>query len=150
MNCQEIRDRIRENEFVFSSSRSSGPGGQNVNKVNTKIELRFNIVRCQVLSEIEKEKIFTRLGNKITLKGDLLIVSQSGRTQLLNKQKAIEKFYKMICSALKEKPERKATSPTRASAIGRLEKKKKRRRYTLCLYSQFHVHHPPPGRHKST
>jgi ribosome-associated protein len=126
MNCEELRKRIRTDEFIFSTSRSSGPGGQNVNKVNTKVELRFNICGALSLSEIEKEKLSARLKNKITLKGDLLITSQSERTQLLNKQKAVEKFYKLICSALKDKPERKATAPTVASDRERLKKKKKR------------------------
>lgn len=126
MDCEELKKRITESELSFATSRSSGPGGQNVNKVSTKVELRFNIYRSTSLSETEKEKISSRLKNKITLKGDLLIISQSARTQLLNKQKAIEKFYKLICSALKEKRERKATSPTHASSVERLEKKKKR------------------------
>jgi ribosome-associated protein len=126
MNCEELKNRIHAGEFIFSTSRSSGPGGQNVNKVNTKVELRFNICKAESLSEIEKEKLLARLRNKITLKGDLLITSQSERTQLLNKQKAEEKFYKLICSALKDKPERKATAPTVASARERLKKKKKR------------------------
>ncbi len=126
MNLEELKKLIPENEFIFSTSRSQGPCGQNVNKVNTKVELRFNIYKSEYLSETEKEKISASLKNKITLKGDLLIVSQSARTQLMNKQKAIEKFYKLICSALKDKRERKATSPTHASSMERLEKKKKR------------------------
>jgi ribosome-associated protein len=126
MNCEELRNCIQVSEIIFSTSRSSGPGGQNVNKVNTKVELRFNIYQSEGLSEIEKEKITARLKNKITSKGDLLIVSQSARTQLMNKQKAIDKFYKLIYSALKDKVKRKATSPTHASAMERLEKKKKR------------------------
>jgi ribosome-associated protein len=126
MNCEELKKRIQSGEILFSTSRSSGPGGQNVNKVNTKVELRFNIYSSVSLSEPEKEKIVLRLKNKITLKGDLIIISQSARTQLQNKQKAEEKFYKLICKALEDKPVRKATSPTFASSRERLEKKKKR------------------------
>jgi ribosome-associated protein len=126
MNCEELRKLIRSGELIFSTSRSSGPGGQNVNKVNTKVELRFNINESESLSEEEKEKIFARLKNKITTKGDLLIISQSARTQLLNRQKAEDKFYKLICSALKDKPVRIATSPTHASSKERVEKKRKR------------------------
>ena len=125
MNCEELRKRIQVSEFIFSASRSSGPGGQNVNKVNTKVELRFNVKESESLSDEEKEKILIRLKNKITTKGDLLIISQSARTQLLNRQKAKEKFYKLLCSALKDKPKRKATSPTIASSRERLEKKKR-------------------------
>jgi ribosome-associated protein len=126
MNCEELRSRITQSELLYSSSRSSGPGGKNVNKVNTKVELRFNIYKTESLSEVEKQKILIRLRNKISSKGDLLIVSQSARTQLLNKQKAEDKFYKLICSALSDKPERKATAPTLSSSRKRLEKKKKR------------------------
>ena len=126
MNCEELKSRIPVSELFFSTSRSSGPGGQNVNKLNTKVELRFNIFKTRSLSENEKDKILVRLKNKITLKGDLLIISQSARTQLLNKQKAEEKFYKLLCRALEDKPERKATSPTLSSSRERLKKKKKR------------------------
>jgi ribosome-associated protein len=126
MNCEELKSRIPVSELIFSTSRSSGPGGQNVNKLNTKVELRFNIFKTRSLSENEKDKILVRLKNKITLKGDLLIISQSARTQLLNKQKAEEKFYKLLCRALEDKPERKATSPTLSSSRERLKKKKKR------------------------
>ena len=65
MNCEELKSRIPVSELVFSTSRSSGPGGQNVNKVNTKVELRFNIYKTESLSENEKEKILIRLKNKI-------------------------------------------------------------------------------------
>jgi ribosome-associated protein len=126
MNCEELKKRIQSGEITFSTSRSSGPGGQNVNKVNTKVELRFNIYKSVSFSELEKEKIIIRLKNKITVKGDLLIFSQSARTQLLNKQKAEEKFYKLICKTLEDKPVRRATSPTLSSSRERLEKKKKK------------------------
>ena len=126
MNIEELKSQIPVSELQFSTSRSSGPGGQNVNKVNTKVELRFNIYKTESLSENEKEKIAVRLKNKITSKGDLLIIAQSGRTQLHNKKKAEEKFYKLICTALEDKPERKATSPTLSSSRERLAKKKKR------------------------
>jgi ribosome-associated protein len=126
MNCEELKSRIPVSELVFSTSRSSGPGGQNVNKVNTKVELRFNIYKTESLSENEKEKILIRLKNKITSRGYLLIISQSARTQLLNRQKAEEKFYKLICRALEDKPERIATSPTLSSSRERLDKKRKR------------------------
>ncbi len=126
MKPEELQERIPESELRFSSSRSRGPGGQNVNKVNTRVELRFNVKRSSVLSDHEKELILTSLKNRINTEGELLIASQAERTQLLNKRKATARFYKLILTALKEKPKRIATHPTKASDTERLEKKKKR------------------------
>jgi ribosome-associated protein len=126
MKPEELKERIPESELRFSASRSGGPGGQNVNKVNTKVELRFHILNSLSLTETEKEKILTALKNRINSEGELLIVSQSGRTQILNKKKAEEKFFALLASALTVKPERRATSPTGASKAERLKKKKKR------------------------
>ena len=125
MKAEEVASRINPAEFRFSATRSSGPGGQNVNKVNTKVELRFN-VSSSSLSEEEKMMILTALVNRITSEGDILIVSQSERTQLRNKEKAIEKLYKILAKALTVKPARKATRPTAASKEKRVEEKKKR------------------------
>ena len=125
MKAEEVASRINPAEFRFSATRSSGPGGQNVNKVNTKVELRFN-VSSSSLSEEEKMMILAALVNRITSEGDILIVSQSERTQLRNKEKAIEKLYKILAKALTVKPARKATRPTAASKEKRVEEKKKR------------------------
>jgi ribosome-associated protein len=124
MNAEDLRERIPVSELIFSASRSSGPGGQNVNKVNTKVELRFNVARSPFLSEGERIKVLTVLKNKINSDGELLIISQSERTQLMNKKKAEEKFYKLLASVLTEKRERRSTSPTNASNAERLDKKK--------------------------
>jgi ribosome-associated protein len=126
MTPEEIKDRIRQDEFKFSTSRSGGPGGQNVNKVNTKIELRFRIAESHFLSDAEKEIILVKLKNRINSAGELLIISQSERTQLMNRKKAEEKFYKLLASALTEKRKRKSTKPSAASKAKRLEKKKQR------------------------
>jgi ribosome-associated protein len=125
MKAEDLKERIPLSELIFSASRSRGPGGQNVNKVNTKVELRFNVVRSSFLSEKERIKILTVLKNKINSNGELIINSQSERTQFLNKKKAEEKFYKLLSGVLTELPERRATSPTKASKSERLEKKKK-------------------------
>jgi ribosome-associated protein len=111
-------------EFVFNTSRSSGAGGQNVNKVNTKVELRFHIDFSELLTDNEKLLIRQRLANRITDKGELVLTSQTERTQLKNKEKVIEKLYILIEKALTPRKKRKPTQPTNASREKRLEKKR--------------------------
>jgi ribosome-associated protein len=118
-------DRFFELEFIFSSSRSSGPGGQNVNKVNTKIELRFNIPVSVLLSEEEKILLMEKLKNRIYSEGELIIVSQDDRSQLKNKENAISKFYQLLQHALTPQKKRKPTKPTLASRHRRLENKRR-------------------------
>ena len=125
MKPEDLKRRIPESEFRFSASRSGGPGGQNVNKVNTKVELRFNVAESQYLTDGEKIRISEALKGRIRSDGDLLIVSQSERTQLMNKKKAEERFYKLLSMVLTVQKHRKATSPTKASKKKRIENKKK-------------------------
>ena len=126
MSPEDLKKRNLENEFVYSSSRSSGPGGQNVNKVSTKVELRFSVFLSSQFSETEKEIIFKKLKNKINKEGELLIVSQSERTQLLNKKVVTEKFYDLVSKALTVPVKRRVTRPTLKSKIKRLETKRNR------------------------
>jgi ribosome-associated protein len=125
---EDLANRIPESEFIFLTSRSSGPGGQNVNKVNTKVEIRFNVQLSDSLSENEKELIFKNLKNRTNSSGELVVRSQSERTQLRNRNKAIEKMLALISEALTEQPERKPTSPTLRSQAERVDEKKKRGR----------------------
>jgi ribosome-associated protein len=125
MSPDELRDRIPLREMTFSASRSGGPGGQNVNKVSTKVELRFDVRNSSSLTEPEKEQILASLKNRISSDGELIIISQSERTQLLNKRKTISKFYKLVSGALTGKRERRATSPSKISKARRLEDKRK-------------------------
>jgi ribosome-associated protein len=126
MNPDELRNRNFENEFIFSASRSSGPGGQNVNKVSTKVELRFNILFTSIFTQEEKEKILIKLKNKINKENEIILVSQSERTQLMNKIAVTEKFYDLVSKALTKKKIRKSTIPTLSSKIKRLEVKRSR------------------------
>lgn len=124
MQSDFLKDRDFSKEFAFNTSRSSGPGGQNVNKVNSKVELRISIKESQLFSENEKLILSYKLKNNINLKGELLITSQTERTQLLNKQRCIDKFYFLIINALTPLKHRKKTIPTRASQEKRVEVKK--------------------------
>lgn len=126
MLAEELKERIPEGELRFTASKSSGPGGQNVNKVNTKIELRFNVPGSAELTEEEKIIILNARGNKITTDGDILIISQSERSQLMNRRKAEEKLFKLLAKILTPVAERKPTTPTPSSRLKRIEKKKKR------------------------
>jgi len=111
-------------EFEFKSSRSSGPGGQNVNKVNSKIELNFDVAHSLLLSEKHKELILTKLKTKIHGEGILSVTSQSKRSALMNKRECVNKFYSMIHNALKPVKKRILTHPTRSSRKVRLKNKK--------------------------
>lgn len=111
--------------FKFITSRSSGPGGQNVNKVNSRVELRININECDLFSDEEKEIIYKKLENKINKEFELVIVRQTERSQLKNKEKAIEAFYKIIETTLKKEKVRKKSKPSKAVIQKRLEEKKK-------------------------
>jgi len=124
MNSNPIRERNFETEFILSASRSSGPGGQNVNKVSSKIELRFNINTSALLTEEEKIIISQKLTNRINNEGELIIVSQSERSQLQNKELVIERFYILLEESLKPVKKRRATKPSIASKIRRLDHKK--------------------------
>lgn len=113
-----------EKEMYFKASKSSGRGGQNVNKVSTKIGLFFNVNNSALLSEEEKLQLKARLKNKIDKHGFLGISSQTERSQLLNKKKAIVKFYDMLSIALKKRKKRVETKPTLNSVTKRLSEKK--------------------------
>lgn len=117
-------ERSLADECIYTASRSSGPGGQSVNKVNTRIELRFDVLRSTLLIDEEKRKIVARLKNKISDEGILIVTAQDSRSQLKNKKSATEKFYQLIEDALKDKPKRKPVKISAAHKAKRLEEKK--------------------------
>ncbi len=119
---QNIPDLL--NEFQFLTSRSSGPGGQNVNKVNSKVEVRFDVQNSILLNDEQKEIILQKLSGKINSEGFLCVVSQKDRSQLLNKEDAIRKLYLLIEKALKPIKPRKKTRPTKSSVEKRLTSKR--------------------------
>ncbi len=114
-----------EKEFEFITSRSSGKGGQHVNKTNTKVELRFNVDASEILNTEEKKLLKEKLSGKINNDGILQIVSQETRSQLKNKNKCIEKFYKLLEDAFKLRKKRKKTKRSFSSILKRLENKKR-------------------------
>jgi len=111
-------------EFQFLTSRSSGPGGQNVNKVNSKVELRFDIQNSLLLSDDQKLILIQKLAAKINSEGILSVISQRHRSQLSNKEDAVNKFYLILTKALKPVKRRKKTSPSKSSVEKRLSGKR--------------------------
>jgi ribosome-associated protein len=116
--------QILENEIVFKASRSSGPGGQNINKLNTKVAVIFDIENSGFLNPQQKEIILKKLGNRITKDSRLIVESQKFRTQKANRDFAVEKLMELIENALKKPKIRKSTKPTAAAVERRLKRKK--------------------------
>ena len=119
-----LRDRDFSSELIFQAIRSSGPGGQNVNKVSSKVELRFNYRNSLLLSETEKAIIAEKLVNKINKEDEIILVAQTDRSQLKNKERVINKFYLLLEKALLPQKKRIRTKPTRSSVEKRLESKR--------------------------
>ena len=111
-------------ELEFKATRSSGKGGQNVNKVSTKVELRFNIADSLLLSDNEKDRVRIKLKNRISSEDIIIVTSDSERTQLGNKRMVIEIFFELLEKALKKPKKRIKTRPTKASKERRLKEKK--------------------------
>lgn len=111
-------------ELHFRSSRSSGPGGQNVNKLETRIELLFDVPHSPSLTAEQRDLILKHLHSKIDTEGILRIVSQESRSQWKNKQDAIEKFIHLLQGALKPRKKRLATKPSKTSKQKRIAGKK--------------------------
>lgn len=115
-----------EAEVSFRTSRSGGPGGQNVNKTESKVEVVFDIGRSTALNEGQKELLISRLSNRINRSGELLASSSSARSQLRNKQIALDRLFTIIEEGLHIQKARKRTRPSKAAIRKRLEGKTKR------------------------
>ena len=111
-------------EVQFLTSRSSGPGGQHVNKTESKVELHWSLEESQVLSEFQKDILRDRIGNKLTTEGVLILYCQETRSQLRNREIVSERFLELIVKMLKPAKKRVPTKRTRASVERRIKAKK--------------------------
>jgi len=120
--------KIPEDEIKIKFIRSSGPGGQNVNRRATKVQIHWNIVKSKVLTEKQRFLICKNLKNLITKTGEIIIEDETTRSQAQNREIAIEKLHKIINNALKKKKKRIPTKPSKKVKERILEAKKKHSR----------------------
>lgn len=114
---------IPENEIEITASRAGGPGGQHVNKTNSRITLRWNARSTTALTELEKERVLQKLQSQLTTDGDLIIHHSSSRSQLQNKEQAIAQLHTIIQKALIVPKKRKPTKISKSAKTSRLETK---------------------------
>ena len=117
--------QINERDLQIDFIRASGPGGQNVNKVATAVQLRFNVNAASLPDEI-KTRLIRLAGNRITGEGVLLIEAKRFRTQEQNREDAIRRFVELVRKSLVKPKSRRKTKPTQASKEERLKEKKRR------------------------
>lgn len=113
-----------KSELNFKAVKSSGPGGQHVNKTASKVVLNFDVENSQFLSEEEKARITNKLSSRITGSGEIVLESGETRSQHKNKELVFQRFAELIQKALKKEKPRKKTKPTKASKYKRLLAKK--------------------------
>jgi ribosome-associated protein len=118
----QVKDLI--NEFTFTASRSSGPGGQNVNKTNSKVTLKFDVVHSVLLSDEQKLIITGKLSTRLTRKGELVITAEKDRSQLQNKHEVLEKLERLLIKIFTPVKPRRPTKVSKAKKQRRLDSKK--------------------------
>ncbi|MCE5336695.1 MAG: aminoacyl-tRNA hydrolase [Desulfobacteraceae bacterium] len=117
---------ISDDELLFTASHSSGPGGQNVNKVSSRVTLWFDVVNSPSLEQEQKDLVMRRLATRISKDGVLRVISQQTRSQLENKELAKERFAELLRNAVRRVPARKKTRVSKGAKLRRLEEKKQR------------------------
>ena len=117
------KEKSIASEIVFKAVRASGKGGQNVNKVSTKVELYWSPAQSYCIDEYQKEIIIFKLASKLNVEGQLRVVCEEARGQLANKTMALEKFYMLIANCFIVKKYRASTKPTYSSVAKRLTTK---------------------------
>ena len=115
---------IPQTELDFTASLSGGPGGQNVNKVSSRVTLWFDVVNSPSLSPEQKDMVMLRLATRIGKNGVLRVISQQTRSQVENKELAVERFVELMRDALRQVPIRKKTRVSKGAKLRRLEEKK--------------------------
>ncbi len=118
--------QIPQDELIFKASRSSGPGGQNVNKLNTKVAVVFDVENSGILNSQQKEIIIRKLASRLTKDNRLIVESQRFRSQRANRDFAVEKLTNILEGALKRPKIRRPTRPTHTAVEKRLKQKKSR------------------------
>ena len=124
MNIPTSQDLLQE--LIFTTSRSSGPGGQNVNKVNSKVTLRFDVLQSAGLTQEQKELILKKIGSRLTKEGSLLLTAQDKRSQLQNKEETLQKLNQLFIKIFTPRKARKPTKPSKAAKHARIKDKKQR------------------------
>jgi ribosome-associated protein len=126
MSVPASEDLVRAGEISLDFFRSSGPGGQNVNKVSTAVRLRFNLRGTHVLPEDVKARLAALAGSRLTTEGFLVIEAQRHRTQEGNRRDAFSRLDELIARSWRPPAPRRPTKPTRAARQRRLDEKKER------------------------
>ncbi|UCC32432.1 MAG: aminoacyl-tRNA hydrolase [Phycisphaerales bacterium] len=125
---ETLRRRIPVRQLSFRFARSRGPGGQNVNKVSTRVSLHFDLAGSDALTDSEKRRIRTRMPGRVSKEGYLRVVSMRHRTQGANRNAAIDRFYELLAQALSRPKPRKPTRVPQAAHQRRLSDKRLRSR----------------------
>ncbi len=121
------RIRVLASELSFDAVRSSGPGGQNVNKVNSKIQMRWNLLFSPGIPPDVRERFLAAFGTRVTTEGEVVVMCDRHRDQAMNRAECVEKLQAMLMSVARPPKTRRPTKPTRGSVERRLAEKRRRK-----------------------